>query len=119
MTLEIDVSDRFLEAATEWGDNRLMDDEQALETKAEQALLEIEHLVSGANEVDFEVDADEGVIYHEPTDELDAFLERQADEVGLDPDAVLALHVDLFARAFLNDADGGSASDRPDDPRPF
>ncbi|QLK26316.1 hypothetical protein HYG81_01440 [Natrinema zhouii] len=120
MTLSITVSDRFRDAATAWGDDRLMDEEAALETKAEQALLEIEHLVSGANEVEFDVDAASGEIHHEPTDDLEGYLERQSDEFGLEPDAVLALHVDLFASAFL-DRDGGSesSSDRPDDPRPY
>lgn len=118
MTLSITVSDRFREAATEWGDNRLMDEEEALETKAEQALLEIEHLVSGATEVEFEVDAASGEISHEPSDDLEAFLGRQAAEFGLEPDAVLALHVDLFARAFL-DEDGAASGSDPDDPRPW
>ncbi|WP_222918726.1 hypothetical protein [Natrinema sp. SYSU A 869] len=119
MTLTITVSDRFHEAATAWGDDRLMDEEAALETKAEQALLEIEHLVSGANEVEFAVDAASGEIYHEPTNVLEEYLERQADEFGLEPDAVLALHVDLFARAFLDDETESASASDPDDPRPF
>ncbi|MFC4541578.1 hypothetical protein ACFO5R_06525 [Halosolutus amylolyticus] len=115
MTLSITVSDRFREAAADWGDDRLVDEERALETKAEQALLEIEHLVAGASEVSFEVEGE--TIHHDPSDDLEAFLERQADAYGLDPADVLALHVDLFARAFLED-EGGSGPDWSDDPRP-
>lgn len=114
MTLSIAVSDRFRTAAADWGANRLLDDREALEIKAEQALLEIEHLVAGETEVAFEVTEER--IHHEPSDELRAFLERQADQYGLDPEAVLALHVDLFARAFLDDDSGGP--DWSDDPRP-
>ena len=112
--LTVPVSDRFREAATEWGDSRLMDEEDALETKAEQALLEIEHLVSDATEVEFAVE--DGRIRHRPSDELEAFLEDQADEFGLEPAEVLAMHVDLFARVFLEDEESGAD---PDDPRPI
>ncbi|WP_247001150.1 hypothetical protein [Halosolutus gelatinilyticus] len=115
MTLSITVSDRFREAAADWGDNRLLDEESALKTKAEQALLEIEHLIAGATEVEFEVDGD--TIRHEPSDDLEAFLERQADAYGLDPDEILEMHVELFARAFLED-EGGSGPEWSDDPRP-
>lgn len=80
-----------------------MDAEEALETKAEQALLEIEHLVSGAHEVDFEVDG--RTVGLEPSDELAAYLERQAASKGLDEATVLELYVDLFARVFLEDAE--------------
>lgn len=101
----------------EWGDSRLMDEEEAIETKAEQALLEIEHLVSGANSVEFAVEGD--VIRHEPSEELEGFLERQADESGLEPEVLLRLHVDLFARVFLEeDDDEGADSELLDDPRP-
>ena len=78
-----------------------MDTEEALETKAEQALLEIEHLVSGAHEVDFEVDG--RTVSLEPSDELAAYLERQAEAKGLEEETVLELYVDLFARVFLED----------------
>lgn len=115
MTLAFTVSDRFRDAAVEWGDSRLMDEEEALEAKAEQALLEIEHLVSGAAEVEFTVDGD--VVRHEPSDELAAFLERQADEAGIEPGELLGLHVDLFARVFLED-DQSTPGRHPDDPRP-
>jgi hypothetical protein len=103
----------------EWGDSRLMDEEEAIETKAEQALLEIEHLVSGASSVEFAVEGD--VIRHEPSEELEGLLERQSDESGLEPEELLRLHVDLFARVFLEveEGDGGTAdSGLPDDPRP-
>ncbi|MFC6717783.1 hypothetical protein ACFQGT_09095 [Natrialbaceae archaeon GCM10025810] len=101
MTLTIELGEDFLAAADEWGESRRLDDEEAIETKVEQALLEIEHLVSGAVDVAFEVDADSETVTHEPSDDLEAFLERQATETGLDPDRILKLHVDLFARAFL------------------
>lgn len=115
MTLSITVSDRFREAAADWGDDRLMEESDALETKAEQALLEIEHLIAGGTDVSFEIEGE--TIHHEPSDELQAFLEQQADAYGLDPEEVLAMHVDLFARAFLED-EGGSGPDWSDDPRP-
>lgn len=104
MTLSFEVSERFSDAAAQWGDQRLMDPEDALEEKAEQALLEIEHLVSDATEVEFAVDG--ATVHHEPSDELSAFLESQAAESGLDPETLLKLHVDLFARVFLDSERG-------------
>lgn len=101
MTLSFTVSDRFSEAAEEWADARMIEFEGAMETKAEQALLEIEHLVSGATDVEFDVDGEE--VHHHPSDELRAFLDRQAAESGIDPATLLKLHVDLFARTFLDD----------------
>ncbi|MFA1610026.1 hypothetical protein [Halobellus rubicundus] len=101
MTLSFTVDDRFHAAAEEWGEQRLMDTEEALETKVEQALLEIEHLVAGVHEVEFTVDGRE--VRYEPTDDLAAFLESQAAEAGIDEAAVLKLHVDLFASVFLDD----------------
>ncbi|ELZ17980.1 hypothetical protein C477_12267 [Haloterrigena salina JCM 13891] len=112
--LTVPVSDRFREAATDWGDNRLMDADDALETKAEQALLEIEHLVADATEVEFTVE--DGAIHHRPSDDLAAFLDRQADRYGLEPAEVLSMHVDLFARVFLEGEETEPAD--PDDPRP-
>ncbi|SEW14825.1 hypothetical protein [Natrinema salifodinae] len=102
-TLSFELSDRFLQAADEWGDSRVMDRSAAVEEKVEQALLEVEHLLSGAVEVEFEVEDDGAVVTFEPSDELGAFLARQARETGLDPDQVLKLHADLFARVFLDD----------------
>lgn len=99
--ISFEVSDRLSEAAEEWAEARLEGHDEALETKVEQALLEVEHLVSGAYEVDFDVDG--RTVHHEPTDALAAFLEQQATEKGLDESDVLALHVDLFARVFLDD----------------
>ncbi|WP_101298266.1 hypothetical protein [Halegenticoccus soli] len=101
MTIAVDVDDRFLDAVGEFADARMMDEEEALAVKAEQALLEIEHLVSGATEVAFSVDG--RTIRHEPSDELRAFLGAQAAETGLGEDELLKLHVDLFARTFLDD----------------
>lgn len=99
--IEIPVSERFAAAADEWGDRRLLDDEAAIEAKAEQALLEIEHLVGGHEGVEFAV-AD-GTIRYEPSAELSAFLDDQADRAGIDRATVLELYVDLFARVFLDD----------------
>lgn len=115
MTLSFTVSDRFREAAEAWGDSRLVDEEEALETKAEQALLEIEHLVSGATDVEFAVDGD--TVRYEPSEELEGFLEEQSAAAGLDPGELLALHVDLFARVFL-DEERSAGGHHPDDPRP-
>lgn len=105
MTLRFEVSDRFLEAVDQWADRRMMDREEALATKAEQALLEVEHLVSGSHDVEFEVDGRE--ISYEPTEELSVFLDRWASETGLEESAVLAMHVDLFADAFLDEVTDG------------
>lgn len=99
--LTIELSDRFLEAADQWGDSRVMTESAAVEAKVEQALLEIEHLVSGAVDVEFELE--ETTVRYEPSDDLAAFLEDQGAETGLEPDRLLKLHVDLFARAFLDD----------------
>ena len=103
MTLAFTVSDRFREAAEEWGGDRMMETEEAIESKAEQALLEIEHLVSGDvdPDLDFEVDGDR--IRYDPSGDLGAFLDEQAAEADVDPGTVLKLHVDLFARVFLDD----------------
>jgi hypothetical protein len=101
LTLSIRASDRFVSAAEEWAEVRLTDRETAIETKAEQSLLEIEHLVSGATEVEFNVDG--RTIHHEPSDQLYSFLETQADETELQPETVLKLHIDLFARVFLDE----------------
>lgn len=105
MTLRFEVSDRFVEAADLWADRRMMDREEALATKVEQSLLEIEHLVSGTHDVEFEVDG-RGISY-EPTEELSAFLDRWASETGLEKSAVLAMQVDLFAEAFLDEVTDG------------
>ncbi|SEH43874.1 hypothetical protein SAMN05192561_1011088 [Halopenitus malekzadehii] len=99
--ISFEASDRLVAAAEEWGEARLEERDEAIETKVEQALLEVEHLVSGAHEVDFEVDG--RTVHLEPTDALATFLERQATAKGLDESDVLALHVDLFARVFLDD----------------
>lgn len=101
MSLEFEVDDRFYRAAEEWSERQLTDVEEALSIKVEQSLLEIEHLISGANEVDFDVDGRR--VVHHPTAELSAFLERQSDATGLDESTLLKLHADLFARAFLED----------------
>jgi hypothetical protein len=99
--IRIPITERFYEAATEWGDDRLMSEEDALESKAEQALLEIEHLASGATDVTFDVDAEAGVIRHEPSEGLAELLAAQSDDLGVDAATVMRLYVDLFSRAFL------------------
>lgn len=101
MSLEFEVGDRFARAASDWAERQLMDDEEALEIKAEQSLLEIEHLVSGSHEVEFDVDG--RTITHYPTADLATFLSERAEETGLTEADVLKLYVDLFARAFLDD----------------
>lgn len=101
--IRVPVSDRFRSAATEWGDYRMLDETEALETKAEQALLEIEHLVSGSHEVEFDVEEDELVLY--PSDDLERLLAEQAESTGLTEAEVLSLHVDLFARVFLEEVE--------------
>nr|WP_238378568.1 hypothetical protein [Haloarcula rubripromontorii] len=101
LTLVFEVSDRLYEAAQEWADRRLEDIDEATETKVEQALLEIEHLVSQSHDVVFEVDGRK--IRYEPTEELAALLRRQAEESGVDESTVLKMHVDLYANAFLDE----------------
>jgi hypothetical protein len=100
-SLTFEVDERFQTAAEDWGDARLMDFEDAMEAKAEQALLEIEHLVSDATEVEFAVDG--STVRHQPSDQLAEFLADQAEETGLAESEILKLHVDLFARVFLED----------------
>lgn len=101
MTLAFEVGDRFAEAAEEWGSRHLMDCDEAIETKAEQALLEIEHLASGATEIEFEVEG--RTVRHEPSDDLAELLAEQAAETGLSEQYLLKLHVDLFSGAFRDD----------------
>ena len=103
--ISFEVSDRLHAAAEEWAEARLVDHDEALETKVEQALLEVEHLVSGAHEVSFAVDSDgdTATISHEPSDELTTFLAEQSEESGLEEAKLLKLHVDLFARVFLDE----------------
>ncbi len=103
MTLAFEVGDWFYEAAEEWADRRMQDTEEALETKTEQSLMEIEHLIAETHTVDLEFEVDGRQISYEPTPELSEFLARQAAEAGLDESDVLKMHVDLFANAFLDE----------------
>jgi len=105
LNLTIQLSDRFVRAADEWAEARLEDRETAIETKAEQALLEIEYLVSEATDVSFDVDAEAGELTYAPTEALAELLSEQAAETGLDEERVLELHVDLFVGAFSGDDD--------------
>lgn len=100
--LRFEVSDRLYEAAEQWGEQRLQETDEALETKVEQALLEVEHLVSQSHDVEFDVDG--RTISYEPTEELSSLLARQADELGADESAILKAHVDLYANTFLEEA---------------
>lgn len=99
--VEIEPSDRFLAAANEWGERRMLDEEEAIRAKAEQALLEIEHLVSGRTEVEFTVE--DGMVRYEPSERLAGFLDEQAAVAGIDRTTALELYVNLFARAFLDE----------------
>lgn len=101
LTLTVEASEAFVAAARRWGDDRLTDPADAFERKTEQALLEIEHLVSGATEVEFAVDG--RVIHYEPSEELAGFLAERAERTGLEESAILKLYVDLFAGAFLEE----------------
>ena len=103
MAIGFEPSERLGEAAAEWGDRRMMDHDEALEVKVEQALLEIEHLVSGGTEVTFEVEEGGDRVRFSPSDDLETFLESQAGESGLSAERLLRLHVDLFANVFLED----------------
>lgn len=96
------MTDRFRAAATEWGDDRFMSTSDALEAKAEQALVEIEHLASGGTEATFDIDPEEGIIRHEPSEGLANLLAAQAAESGVDEATVMQFYVDLFSRAFLD-----------------
>jgi hypothetical protein len=111
LTLTVDLNDRFVDAANEWADARLEELDTAFETKAEQALLEIEYLVSGRTEVSFEVDTEAHELHYAPSDELAERLAAQAEETGLDEATLLRLHVDLFVDAF-----GGGDDRSPDVP---
>lgn len=103
MPLTFEVGDRFEDAASEWADARMTDVEDAIETKVEQALLEIEHLTADATEVEFDLDG--RTVSYAPSETLSAYLDEQAGETGLDPAEILKLHVDLYAGAFdLEDA---------------
>lgn len=103
MTLSFEASDRLLAGADRWAEARMIDSEEALEVKAEQALLEVENLVANAFEVEFEVEG--RTITHHPSEELRTLLEEQAAEVGVDPATLLRMHVDLFADAFVGEDD--------------
>jgi hypothetical protein len=72
-------------------------------------LLEIEYLISGRTEADFEVDAETDELSYTPSDAVAALLSEQAADTGLDEATVLRLHVDLFSDAFSDDDD----ADRP------
>lgn len=103
MELSFEVSDRFESAAAEWADARMTDVEDAIETKVEQALLEIEHLTADATDVEFKLDGK--TVSYVPSEELTGYLDEQADDTGLSPATILKLHVDLYAGAFdLEDA---------------
>lgn len=99
--VEIPLSERFRRAADQWAEERVMEEDAALAAKTEQALLEIEHLATGAETVDFDLDEAAGTVRYEPSEGLRAFLESQAEATGVDVATQLRLSVDLFAGAFL------------------
>jgi len=101
MALQVSIGDRLADAASEWADQRMLDDDDALEQKLEQALLEVEHLASSTTEIEFELDG--RTLHYAPSDELEELLEEQAERVDAEPSAVLGLHLELFARTFLPD----------------
>lgn len=101
VTFEVD--DRFYEAAEEWANRRMQSTEEALETKTEQSLMEIEHLISQSHTVELDFEVENRRISYEPTPELAEFLTRQAAGTELDESDVLKMHVDLFANAFLDE----------------
>ena len=100
MNLTVELTDRFLDAADEWAEARMEDRETAIETKAEQALLEIEYLTTDTTEISFDVDPEAGEIRYTPSDGLAEFLADQADDAGIDEELLLRLHLDLFVAAF-------------------
>lgn len=102
MSYTFEVSDRLYEAAEQWAEARMEDIDEALATKVEQSLLEIEHLVAGVHEVTFEVDG--RAISYEPTEETAGFISQQAEAAGVDEATVVKLHVDLYANTFLEEA---------------
>lgn len=116
MTLSVTIGDRLVDAAAEWAETRMQETDEALEQKLEQALLEVEHLVSGSTEIEFELV--DGTLQYQPSEELSALLAAQAERVDADPATVLELHLELFARTFLPDdsIQGGAGPGAPVDP---
>lgn len=108
--IEVTPTDRFLEAVEEWAESRMMERADALETKAEQALLEIEHLVAEAHDVEFAVDGD--TIRYEPSDAVYRFLVERAEEADIDVETVTTLYINLYANAYL-DSDTMRPSNAP------
>ena len=102
MTLRVEASDRLLAAAEDWAEARMKEPEEALRVKAEQALLEVEHLVADEMDVDFEVD--EGTISYNPSADVETFLADQAAAAaGIDEETVVKLYIELFADVFSDD----------------
>jgi hypothetical protein len=101
VTLRVEASDRLLTAAEDWAEARMKDRDEALRVKAEQALLEVEHLVGDEMEVDFEVD--ERTISYTPSPDVEAFLAEQAAAAGIDEETVVKLYIELFADVFSDD----------------
>lgn len=109
-TIAVTPTDRFLEAVEEWAEARMMEREEALETKAEQALLEIEHLVAEAHEVAFSIEGD--TIRYEPSNGVYRFLLERAEEADIDVETVTTLYINLYANAYL-DSDTMRPSNAP------
>ena len=117
MHLEVRIGDRLADAAEEWAETRMQEPKRALEQKLEQALLEVEHLAAGTTELEFTIENGETLVY-DPSDELADLLEAQAARVGIEPEAVLELHLELFARTFLpeDSIQAGAGPGAPVDP---
>jgi hypothetical protein len=101
VTLRVEASERLLAAADDWADARMTERDEALRVKAEQALLEVEHLVAGGTAVD--LDIDDGVISYDPSSDAEAFLAEQAANAGIDEETVVELYIELFADVFSED----------------
>lgn len=100
--MRVPVSERLRDAADDWGEKRLAEGDDALETKVEQALLEVEHLASGATDVSFELDEDE--IVYEPSPALGQLLNEQASG-DVTPSTILGFYLELCARVYLDDGE--------------
>lgn len=101
MTIRVEASDRLVAAADDWAEARLEEREKALRVKAEQALLEVEHLVGGKTTVEFDVDGQ--TISYEPSADVESFLASQAAAAGIDEETLVTLYIELFADVFSED----------------
>lgn len=101
MTLVVEASDRLVAAADDWAEARMIERDEALRAKAEQALLEVEHLVADETTVDLDIDG--RTISYDPSPEVESFLADRAEVAGIDAETLLWLYVELFANVFSDD----------------